>query len=167
MKIAVLLASYNRKQKTLDCLKSITAQELPTDVEVEVYLTDDASSDGTAGAVKRHYPFVHVFYGTGSLFWAGGMRNTWRNALSSNANYYLLLNDDTLLVKDAIRILLQSIQQCSKPSILVGSTVDIDTGKTSYGGCQLVSRNQWKSKLVETPNALTHCDFGNANIMMV
>src|SRR4051812_2165468 len=106
MKISVLLACYNRKQKTLECLKSIEAQKLEPNTEVRIFLTDDASSDGTAEAVKKHFPDVQVFSGTGKLFWAGGMRYTWKKALVSNADYYLLLNDDTVLMDDAIQVLL-------------------------------------------------------------
>lgn len=167
MKIAVLLATYNRKQKTLDCLKRLQNQQLPENCTVEVYLTDDGSLDGTADAVKEAFPNVNLFKGTGSLFWAGGMRHTWRKALSSGADYYLLLNDDTLLVEKALAVLLNHGLYTTKPSICIGSTVDLSTGKTSYGGSKLISKNFWKSRLIEAPTEFRGCDFGNANIMLV
>lgn len=167
MKIAVLIVCYNRKQKTLDCLKSLADQQLPEGTNMEIYLTDDASSDGTATAVKENFPSVKLFNGTGQLFWAGGMRYTWRKALPSNADYYLLLNDDTLLSKSALQVLLQHTSYTSNPSVCIGSTVDLSTGKTSYGGRMLASKMRWKSSLIEAPSEFKHCDFGNANILLV
>ena len=79
--VAVLIAAYNRKQTTLSCLNSLQALQLPGDVKLEIFLTDDASTDGTAQAVCNLYPQVHLLHGTGSLYWAGGMRYTWAKAL--------------------------------------------------------------------------------------
>src|SRR5438094_246237 len=101
-KIAVLLATYNRKETTLSCLNSLYSQRTDGTIRLDVYVTDDASTDGTPEAVKEHFPQVNLFKGSGSLFWAGGMRYTWNKALKSKADYYLLLNDDTILNDTAI-----------------------------------------------------------------
>lgn len=167
IKIAVLLTTYNRREKTLACLQSLYAQQLNENVTIEVFLTDDASQDGTAEAVRQLYPDVHVLDGTGSLFWAGGMRFTWKRALLSNPHYYLLLNDDTLLFRGAITTLIENIVTTSAPGICIGSTVDPETGKTSYGGRLLTSKNKWASRLVDAPDQLVQCDLAHCNIMMV
>ncbi len=167
MKIAVLLTTYNRKQKTIACLKTLRMQTFPVNIEVEIFLTDDASSDGTAEAVKIFFPEVHLYYGNGSLFWAGGMRSTWQHALKSNADYFLLLNDDTLLYKDALSSLIKSIDMSSKPAICIGSTVDINTGNISYGGSRLRYSKRWSGYTIHSKTSYLSCDFGNANIMLV
>ncbi|RYE16254.1 MAG: glycosyltransferase, partial [Sphingobacteriaceae bacterium] len=84
MQIAVLLTTYNRKQKTVTCLEHVFNQQLPVGVEISVYQTDDASSDGTAEAVRQQFPQVILLNGTGQLFWAGGMRYTWSEALKKD-----------------------------------------------------------------------------------
>lgn len=167
IKIAILLTTFNRKEKTLACLQSVYQMQLPQDVVLEIFLTDDASSDGTAEAVKQHYPLVHVFNGTGSLFWAGGMRFTWKQALVTQPQYYLLINDDTILSSNALATLLTCAEHTSSPTICIGSTVDAETGKTSYGGSRLTSKTKWKSSMIEAPQQYMQCDFGNANIMLV
>ena len=43
MKIAVLLTSFNRKEKTKECLQSL----YKILSELDVYLVDDNSTDGT------------------------------------------------------------------------------------------------------------------------
>lgn len=170
MKIAVLLTTFNRKAKTLSCLESLENQELPAGWSVEVFLTDDASSDGTAAAVKTCYPDAHVFHGNGSLFWAGGMRHTWKQALHSDCDFYLLLNDDTLLFNTALTELVSCSLRAANtasPAMCIGSTVDSATGKLSYGGKKLSSKFLWSSYNIHSETDYLHCDFSNANILLV
>ncbi len=172
MTVAILLTTFNRKQITLTCLESISNQKLAADVHLDIFLTDDASSDGTADAVKDLYPHVHIFHGNGSLFWAGGMRNSWTQALSSKADYYLLLNDDTVLTPNAISIMLNyyslKSSKALKPAICIGNTINQSTGETSYGGRKLYSHLYWnKGDYMQSETEYLNCDVANANIMMV
>jgi GT2 family glycosyltransferase len=167
MKIAVLLTTYNRKQKTFACLKNLRRQKLPAGVEIEIFLTDDMSPDGTPKMISHFFPEVHLYNGNGSLFWAGGMRKTWKHALNSDAEYFLLLNDDTILYEHAIEVLVTSIRATNNHSICIGSTMDKDTGKISYGGRRLTSHRLWDSYFVFSEDEYKQCDFGNANIMFV
>jgi len=168
MTIAVLLTTFNRKQKTLACLESLKKQDLPENVVLKIFLTDDASRDGTASAVKEMFPDVNVYAGTGDLYWAGGMRQTWRKALSIDTDYYLLLNDDTTFFPGAISTLLKtSLDKRSEPAIIIGSTCDENSGSVSYGGWKLSSKLFWKSTRIHADTDAAECDFGNANIMLV
>jgi GT2 family glycosyltransferase len=171
MRIAILIASYNRKEKTIACIRKVKEQELSNDVQLEIFLTDDASGDGTPEEVKRLFPEVNLYAGTGSLFWAGGMRNSWRKALETGCDYFLLLNDDTVLFKNTIETLIQSnldhFHQNSNHAISVGTTKDIQTGMISYGGRKLFSKYWSKSYLIESNCRNEECQLGNANIMLV
>lgn len=169
MRIAVLLATFNRKDKTLSCLKSLYAQNLPEGTLVEVFLTDDNSSDGTRKAVRSGYPDIHVFKGSGSLFWAGGMRNSWREAIKADPDYYLLLNDDTLLSENAIAKLLRyyDIFGTAPNAIAIGSTIDNQTKEISYGGRRLYHQHKIQSYAAYSETEYLECDLANANIMMV
>lgn len=165
MRIAVLLATFNRREKTLSCLNQLFDQVLPWNVETEVFLTDDASPDGTAVAVEALYPSVHILEGSGSLFWAGGMRNSWTEALKGDFDYYLLLNDDTLLKGAALyRLICYAFK---KPdAIFIGTTAD-SRGKVSYGGRKLYDQHKIQSFSVYSDTELIECDLANANIMLV
>lgn len=170
MKIAILLTTFNRKQITLSCLRSLNRQKLPDAAQVDIFLTDDNSPDGTAQAVAFQYPEVHLLKGSGSLFWAGGMRNSWNAALPGKYDYYLLLNDDTLLKDNAIEILLRHNMQAAAnkqpPAICVGSTCD-HNGNITYGGKALTSRYALQGKFIFSEDEFKPCDLGNANIMLV
>lgn len=165
-----MLTTFNRKNKTLSCLRSLSKQVLPEDVTFETYLTDDNSTDGTFEAVKFHYPETHLLKGTGSLFWAGGMRNSWQEALKGNYDGYLLLNDDTFLKEDAISSLLQfnsSTKHTHQDALIcIGSTCNTE-GEITYGGKKLSSSYALKGDYIFSETDYLACDFGNANIMLV
>lgn len=172
MEIAVLLATYNRRQKTVACLESLKAQLLPEGIYISLYLTDDASSDGTVEAVKTIYPDANIFNGGGKLFWAGGMRSSWQEAIKSNADFFLLLNDDTILIETALATLLNCNQNVSKsnsiPAVCIGSTMDKNSGTLSYGGRNIGLNNRIdKNYVVFSETEYLECDLGNANIMLV
>ena len=169
MNIAVLLATFNRKEKTLLCMERLSAQQLPDGVQLQVFLTDDNSSDGTREALAIAYPEVKVFKGSGNLFWAGGMRNSWTMAQTTNPDYYLLLNDDTVLVDDCISRLLKyyKLPTAGTADITIGSTIDSKTLKVSYGGHKLYNKNSVTHYSVSSDTDYLECDLANANIMLV
>ena len=163
-KLAVLITCYNRRDTTLTCLQKLYQQN----VTFDVYLVDDGCSDGTSDAVKQNYPAVKILQGDGNLFWVGGMRLAFAAALQEGYNYYLWLNDDTLLDPNALTKLITNhyelTQQGHPDAIIVGSTRDPLTGKATYGGAMRSKR--WysnKYEFVEPTEELQQCDtmFGN------
>jgi GT2 family glycosyltransferase len=166
MTIAVLLATRNRKAKTVACLQSLQRQRLPQGVDLAVHLTDDASSDGTPGAVLAAWPGARLYNGRGNLFWAGGMRHTWRQAEKESPDFYLLLNDDTVLHEDAVTTLLNA--PSVNNSLCIGSTKDPFTHQRSYGGRKLTAKRSWRDdEVVLSETEYLPCDVANANIMLV
>lgn len=171
--IAVLLTCHNRKNKTISCLESLYHSVIPSNYEMDVYLTDDGSTDGTSEAVKEQYPDVRVVRGDGDLFWAGGMRLAWETAMDEKLyDVYLLLNDDVVLKKDFFLKLLETDAYAYKKSgiqgIYSGATIDATTKKVTYGGSRvknylfLVRAN----RLVPTGHP-QRCDITNANVLWV
>lgn len=165
LKIAVLLTTYNRKDKTVACLNSVKKQVSNTQFLLDLYVTDDASADGTPDAVKAIYPDAHVFIGDGSLFWAGGMRKCWGAAVKKNYDFYLLLNDDTILMSNAFEVLLSYYDNANLDVIVVGSTAE---GRVlSYGGQKIISKFNFIKEIVYSETEFLNCELGNANIMLV
>lgn len=138
MTIAALLTCHNRVGKTLACLERLFAQRDCDACSISVYLVDDGSSDGTGESVKRNYPQVTVVYGDGNLYWNRGMHRAFGEALKTGFDYYLWLNDDTLMHEDALSTMLQTHMQLVSAgkggSIIVASTRDPATGAFTYGG---------------------------------
>ncbi|HBE17625.1 MAG TPA: glycosyltransferase family 2 protein [Cyanobacteria bacterium UBA11149] len=171
-RLALLLTCYNRKPKTLACLDALFAQILPPEVTFTVYLVDDGCTDGTAEAVGKEYPAVKILQGNGNLFWTGGMALAFREAMAEDYDYYLWINDDTLLYPEAISNLLATshhlIEEGHLTSIVVGSTRDPETGTFTYGG--LVQHRWWHplrlGKVI--PNqTVQRCDTMAGNCVLI
>lgn len=129
-KIAALLTCYNRKAKTRDCLTSLF--KIVSDIDV--YLVDDASSDGTADMVRTEFPQVKLIEGTGSLFWNRGMHRAWSEALKADYDFYLWLNDDVVLYPYFLDELFECYAKAGEMSVITGIIIDKDTKAVIYGG---------------------------------
>lgn len=165
-RIAVLLACHNRREKTVECLESLRLQQSSEvsgpHCQLEIFLLDDGSSDGTAEAALAVWPDANIIPGDGSLFWCGGMRVAWTEAAKTDPDYYLLVNDDTVLDP---RALVQLIAVAPSPDdrvIAVAPIADPDTGEVLFGG----HRGHDLRPIIPagTPAA---CDTMNANCTLV
>lgn len=171
--LAVLLTCFNRKEKTLASLERLAKAYQPyrEQFKLVVYLTDDGSTDGTADAVRLHFPETKILKGNGSLYWAGGMRNSWETAVKEDFDAYLLLNDDTDVKENFLKTLLDTHDYCSSKfncsGIYIGSTKDAQTNILSYGGAKLTNKFWFKYNFIIPTDKVQECDLGNANIMWV
>jgi len=137
-RIVGVLTCFNRKAMTLACLGALGSAARCAQIDLEAIVVDDASTDGTAAAIRTEYPWVEVIDGSGALFWNRAMYVGFGVALQRPADYYLWLNDDTVLVEDALRSLLQQSEQLRRaegtPVIVVGATAERGSGRVTYGG---------------------------------
>lgn len=160
-KIAVLLTVHNRKQKTLACLRGLFKQGIPEGYAIEVYLTDDGCTDGTREAVETEFPAVNIVSGDGNLFWNRGMYKAWEAASKAcDYDFYLWLNDDTVLLVDALKAILDEACECPD-SVIIGSTCSsIDLTKLTYGG-------YFRGHRIFPNGQLQDCQTFNGNIVLV
>ncbi|MCE7059705.1 glycosyltransferase family 2 protein [Dyadobacter sp. CY343] len=162
-RISILLTCHNRKKDTLESLSALTrAVEHAGDIISEIFLVDDASTDGTASSVKFEFPKVRIIEGDGNLFWNRGMIRAWQEAVAVESDFYLWLNDDTNLQEDAIAILLKDSGAKNHESIFCGICESSDKTYISYSGCLLRD----KKRLIPTgiPQA---CDYFNGNVVLI
>lgn len=172
VRVCVIMTSFNRREKTLECLDVLAANTGLDEVEVSVVLVDDGSTDGTADAVRVQFPCVQVVSGDSNLFWCRGMHKAWEVAQKGAYDHYLWLNDDTRLFPDAVARLLSCEQRLREqriaPVIVVGSTVDERTGKLTYGGERRASWWMPISMVKVYPGEQAQpCESMNGNIVLV
>lgn len=133
--IAALLTVHNRCALTLACLGNLYAQHMPSDVRLDVYMVDDGCTDSTAQAVSSQFPDVRIISADGSLFWNRGMHRAWAVAAQTmDYDYYLWLNDDTLLSDGAIKQAVALCKERNDEVIVVGATKATSSEKLTYGG---------------------------------
>lgn len=141
----------------MKCLSSLFAT-LPNS---EVFLVDDASTDGTEDAVKKYFPTVNIIGGNGELYWNRGMYEAWSYALKhDNYDYYLWLNDDVELYPYFFDELLACIN--SKEGCVVSGLIeDSNTKSVIYGGFD------YSKKILQATGECQEITFMNGNVVLV
>ena len=163
-RIAIIITVFNRKVKTLQCLKNIEEQTVHNNIDckIDIYLTNDGCTDGTPEAIKEQFPYVNIIEGDGTLFWNKGMYVAWQEAAKEDYDFYLWLNDDTYLYNDSIERLYLCCKRHNDEAIIIGSCcASYDGNIVTYGG---YDRN---NKLVTDINKETQCKLFNGNIVLI
>lgn len=173
LRIAAVLTCFNRKDKTRDCLEALfsSAQRLADRIRLHVIVTDDGSSDGTGEMLCGRFPQVEVLRGDGGLYWNGGMRLAYGRALEQGHDFYLWVNDDTILFQDCLERLLAThdelLASSGRGGLVVGSTCN-DDGRVSYGGLRRKGGGKaLKFCLVEPAAQPQPCESNNGNCLLV
>jgi GT2 family glycosyltransferase len=171
LRIAAVMAVYNRRDMTQTCLDSLRAQQLLGGT-LDVFVLDDASNDGTAAALVERHPDVRLLRGDGQLYWNGGMRRAFGEAMAGDYDYYLWMNDDTELDDGVLTVLLRTERELRErghgPVIVAGTTRHPDTGELTYGGQVRLSgwrRVSWT--LVQPGTEPRPCETMNGNTVLI
>jgi GT2 family glycosyltransferase len=118
--VSILVVSYNTRDMTLDCLRSVVAE---TRAPYELLVLDNASHDGSAAAIAEAFPQARLVASPTNHGFAGG-----NNLLAQEARgeYILLLNPDTVVLDGAIDRLLAFAGARPEAGIWGGRTVFAD-----------------------------------------
>jgi O-antigen biosynthesis protein len=94
-KLSVIIVSYNVKYYLDQCLQSVmrACKNLP----IEVWVVDNNSTDGSIEHVQQHFASVNVIANKDNK---GFSKANNQAMLLSNADYYVLLNPDTVVSED-------------------------------------------------------------------
>ena len=130
--MSILVISYNTREMTLECLRSVVAQ---TTVPYELIVLDNASTDGSAEAIAQEFPQIRLIASRENLGFAMG-----NNAASQYARgqYILLLNPDTVVLDHAIDRVVAFAERCPDAKIWGGRALygDMSLNPTSCSGDQ-------------------------------
>lgn len=129
MKVAISVASYNTKDLTSDCLKSILQKKWLS--EVEVWVVDNASTDGSADYIKKNFPTVHLIENSENMGFAKAHNQIFKKM---RASYYLVLNSDTLMEKGVIDRMITFMEQDQKIGVASCKIVGFDDKLQPNGG---------------------------------
>ena len=91
--VAAVVLSWNRREDTIACLRSLAA----ADPSPHVIVVDNASTDGTSEAVRREFAEMELIQNSANLGFAEGNDVGIRHALAHGAEHVLVLNNDTVV----------------------------------------------------------------------
>ncbi len=101
MRLSVIIVSYNVKYFLDQCLESVFHSDVHLengeDLELEVYVVDNASVDGSAQMVSERYGQVHLIANSDNTGFASANNQALRLC---TGDWALLLNPDTIVERD-------------------------------------------------------------------
>ena len=122
LSLSIIILSYNTKSLTLKCLKSVYQQT--KEIDFQVIVVDNASTDGSVEAVKKKFPQAEVIANKKNLGY--GKANN-QGLKKAKGKYILFLNSDTIILDRAIE----------KSAALMEKRKEID-----LLGCRLLNRDK-------------------------
>jgi len=136
-RIYILTAVHNDLEDTKKLLSSIYAQ---TFKDVEVFLVDDGSTDGTSKYIKSNYPKVNVIEGDGNLWWTASLNLGLKKILekAKEDDFVWIINNDCFFSKDVLGKLLLFVKSLKGKKNIVGSIVlDAKTKRVFESGVKI------------------------------
>ena len=94
--LSVIILNYNTKELLENCLNSL--KSVRSEADFEVIVSDNSSSDGSLGMVRKKFPWVKCLEGPNTSFANGN--NRVRGV--TRGEFILFLNPDTLVHKETL-----------------------------------------------------------------
>lgn len=122
--LSIVIVNWNTRALLLDCLASV--YHTICDLSFEVFVVDNASSDGSVEAVQKEYPEVIIIRNERNLGF-GAANN--KGLARMQGKYALLLSTDIVLTEEAVIKLYRLMEQKSDVAFACGQLLNADGSK--------------------------------------
>lgn len=119
--LSILVVSFNTREMTLACLRSL--YEETSDPEFEVLVVDNASADSSAPAIAAEFPQLQLIASSENLGFAGANNLA---ARSARGRRILLLNPDTVVLDEGVSRLFRFAEENPEARVWGGRTLFAD-----------------------------------------
>ncbi len=128
MDVSIIIVNYNTKDLTLQCINSI--YEKTQGISYEVILVDNASVDGSKEYFQSDNRIIYIYSEENLGF--GRANNL--GCTKTSGKYLFLLNSDTILLENSIKIFFDYMEKNDEISACGGNIVNYDHKNISIGG---------------------------------
>ena len=130
--ISVLIVIYNPDDELHHCIKRLI--NISADVPLEIIVVDNHSTNEVAQVLPQHFPQIKVIRSNKNLGFGGGNNLAFAH---SSGDYVMCVNPDLMLTQEALRALLEAIQDNPQVGVVGPRTYDsrselIDTARADY-----------------------------------
>jgi GT2 family glycosyltransferase len=131
--VAIVVLNWNRGEETLACLRSLDRLEYG---RYSVVVVDNGSTDGSVARLQEARPDVELLESRRNRGYAGGNNIGIRHALTLDAEFVWILNNDTEVEPGALTALVEALPS-SEWGILASSLIDPASGdiRATAGVC--------------------------------
>ncbi|MEI6288634.1 MAG: glycosyltransferase family 2 protein [bacterium] len=112
-KVAIVIVTYNSRHYLSDCLSSLEAQNYAKNL-VRIILIDNNSTDSTLEFVREKYPHFKIIHNRKNIGFASANNQGYFLAQKWGADYLALLNPDTIVEKNWLKNLVETLNNDKK-----------------------------------------------------
>ena len=108
--IAILIVTWNKRFyvcRLLDLLQKLDLSE----IQADIFLVDNCSTDNTAGYVSEHYPHITLLQTDSNIGGSGGFSHGLSHISRFNYDYIWLLDDDVTVAEDSLLRLVEILEK--------------------------------------------------------
>lgn len=143
-KVVVITLNYNHAQLTIDCISSVLKS---TFEDFVVLIVDNGSAIEDYKILLSAFNHINVVVTRidKNVGYVGGVNHGLKEALKFNPEYFLIMNNDTLLDSLAMHSLVETAQEYKNNAIVSGKTYNMDEPETlQYIGQECVNANKFQ-----------------------
>lgn len=129
MTLSIIIISFNTRQLILDCLRSI--YDTAADLNLEVIVVDNASTDDSPQAIKKSFPQVKLIQNQTNL---GFTKANNQGIKTSRRECVMLLNSDTIVKPGALHTLVSYLDSHPQVGIVGPQLINPDDSIQPSGG---------------------------------
>jgi GT2 family glycosyltransferase len=140
-KISVVICTFNRAAYLKIILQQLFSQKNIPDVQLQIVVVVDGSTDTTYEMLASEFPTVTVVKGPGNWWWTKSLNEGIKVALSGfKPDDVLILNDDSLIDDDYVSKLIESSKLAGDKAIIASiSVTDTRPYKVSFSGVKKIN----------------------------
>ncbi len=105
--VAIIIVNWNSYIVTSECLDSLKTISYSN---FEIIVVDNGSSDRSGDELKKDFPEITLLKNESNLGFTGGNNSGISYAMNKGFDYYLLLNNDTVVTNDFLSVLVKTIE---------------------------------------------------------
>lgn len=109
--VAIIIVSWNVRDYLVKCLRSVYAELARAQLSGEVWVVDNASTDGTVALIEDLFPQVHLLANENNVGFGAANNQGMRAAARRQPRYYFLLNPDTVLQQNSLPELVRCLDE--------------------------------------------------------
>ena len=103
-RVGIVVLNWKKLDDTLACLESLRQLDYPA---FEVVVVDNGSADGSPALIRDRFGGVTLIENSRNLGFAAGNNVGIRHLLRRGVEYVLLLNNDTIVTSELLRVLVE------------------------------------------------------------
>ena len=124
MDLSIVIVNWNTRELLLKCLTSL--YETIRDLYFEVWLVDNASTDGSVTAAEERFPKIKVIQNSHNLGFAAANNRAFERM---EGRFALMVNTDVMVTEGAVQELFHFMEKNEEAGMVCGQLLNLDGTK--------------------------------------